>query len=158
MTSIWDFAVDFYGRTGVPEACLALQDRGVEVTTLLAALYAAASGRPPLTAGDFARIEARVGTLQRDVIAKLRHARAAMKPMIADPAIARLRASVKRLELDAEKLILETIANALPAPASPAGSALANLAAYPACARLLDEPACQKLLEQLANWSKNQGV
>ena len=41
----WDFAVELYGRPGVREACLDLQDRlGVDVVALLALVHRAASG------------------------------------------------------------------------------------------------------------------
>lgn len=158
MTSIWDFACEFYARPGVAAACLALQDRGVEVTTLLAALWAGASDLPALSPDDFARIEARVGAIQRDVIVPLRRARVALKPLASEPAARDLREKIKRLELDAERLVLEAIADALPGSADRAGSARDNLMAYPATARLIDDEAIKTVLKSLRDWRKSRGI
>lgn len=155
-TGIWEFSVAFYARPRAAEACLALQERGFHVTTLLAALWAAASGRPALLPEDYERIEARVGIVQRDAIVPLRGARVALKPLGADPAIAALRERIKRLERDAERLALESIAATLPVPTSAPGSARDNLMAHPKGAALLADPAARALLDELQDWMKTQ--
>jgi len=130
---LWPFALRLYGQDGVAAAFLELQDRhDADVALLLAALWHGASGRGVLGAAqarEWRRIAAR---WQADIVAPLRRARRALKPLEADAGAKRLRARVKRAERDAEKLqlrLLEMRASPpLPASAArPLDDAKANL-------------------------------
>lgn len=133
--ALWPFALRLYGQAGVADAFLELQDKhGADVPLLLAALWHGASARGILSAAqsrEWQRISAR---WQDDIVAPLRRARRALKPLEADAGAKRLRARVKRAELDAERLqlrLLEMRASPpAPAPANAArcvGDARTNL-------------------------------
>lgn len=113
--SLWDWAVETYGRPGVAEACLALQDSyGQNVSFLLWAIWAnpdeAALARGVQVARDW----------DQAVLAPLRSVRRALKT---DEA---LREDIKAAELKAERRLLETLA---PLAKAAPGEALAALSA-----------------------------
>jgi uncharacterized protein (TIGR02444 family) len=120
--AFWDFSVRTYRSSGVPEACLDLQDeQGADVNMLLYCCWAGGCGAS-LDAGSFDRAQ----TFSRDwsgqVVRPLRAARRWMKqdgcaagPVDRDACMA-LRQQVKNIELAAEKLQQLALA-ALPLPA-----------------------------------------
>lgn len=130
------YAAALYGRPGVAEACLALQDRdGADVNLLLLACWLSARGvrLDGTTAG---RLRALAAGWHEPVLAPLRRARRALKPLAAGLAgtahaarAAALRSAAAALELEAERLVeqlLEVEARGLAADA-PADRATAAL-------------------------------
>jgi uncharacterized protein (TIGR02444 family) len=117
--ALWPYALDVYGRDGVQPLLLALQDdHGQCVPYLLWSLWLAASGRPLeppalATGAELAR------AWQAAAIAPLRRLRRDLK-IAGRPgppaARAQLRAGVQRLELDAERMLLQMLEDASPAP------------------------------------------
>ncbi|AIZ34674.1 TIGR02444 family protein [Pseudomonas parafulva] len=108
-TDLWDHARALYARPGVEHACLALQSLGGDVCLLLCATWLQARG----VAAEPQRVEALLavsGPWQRDVVAPLRALRQAWRGQAAhDAALAALREQVKRLELEAERTVLERL-------------------------------------------------
>lgn len=114
---LWDWAVRLYGRPGVAEACLALQDEaGADVPLALWALWRHAHGRPP-DAACLAAAESAVGLWREEVVKPLRTLRRRLKngpPPAPDAESAGLRERVKAAELEAERIelsILEVLAD-----------------------------------------------
>ena len=105
---IWAWALEAYGRPGVPEAALRLQDsHGQNTSLLLWAVYAEVKD-PAL----LARAAEATRAWDRTALVPLRAVRRALKPPLepfADSAREALREEVKRLELAAERLLLETL-------------------------------------------------
>lgn len=118
--ALWPFALRLYAQDGVAAAFLELQDRhGADVPLLLAALWHGATGRGVLGAAqtrEWQRISAR---WQTDIVGPLRQARLALKPLEADAGAKRLRARVKRAELDAERLQLRLLEMRASPPLAP---------------------------------------
>src|SRR5262249_29851992 len=109
---LWQFSLALYARPGVPEACLALQDRhGVDVNLVLACLWAAASGRGALDRARIAALRADSEPWQRDVVAPLRAVRRRLK----DGPGPAFRERLKALELEAERLEQQRLGAALAA-------------------------------------------
>lgn len=106
---IWDWALETYGRPGVPAACLALQDEHGQNTCLL--LWAVwAEARDPAL---LARAAALARAWEDEAVAPLRRVRRGLKAPVADvsdKARERLREDVKALELHAERVLLESLA------------------------------------------------
>ncbi len=107
----WDFAVAVYGAPDVSEECLGLQARyGVDVNLLLFATYAGAALGWSFDDSDLNGLVKASEAWQRDVVARLRAARVAMKPYEKDPRaeiagqVAALRQTVKDSELAAERI------------------------------------------------------
>jgi uncharacterized protein (TIGR02444 family) len=137
----WDFSLELYGREGVPDICIDLQDRlGIDVNILLYCCWAAACGAPMLTESEVRALDAVVRDWREEVVKPLRAARRAMKAMNATDAAGhreRIRTQVKRSELEAERLQQLMLAAAMPFPVKESGesgdvrkTALANMAAY----------------------------
>lgn len=107
--NIWDWALEAYGRPGVPEACLILQDtHGQNTSLLLWAVYAEV-GDPEL----LARAAAATRAFDAIALSPLRDVRRALKPALPpfeDHARLALREDVKALELSTERLLMETLA------------------------------------------------
>ena len=107
--SIWDWALEVYARPGVAQACLRLQDdHRQNVPLLLWAVWA--------SAGDVDLI-ARAAAAARDwdvvAVSPLRAVRRALKapsPPVENEAREALRTEVKAAELQAERVLLETLA------------------------------------------------
>ncbi|RPI42477.1 MAG: TIGR02444 family protein [Betaproteobacteria bacterium] len=125
-SDFWRFSLAFYGRAGVPETCLRLQDaRAVDVNVMLYLLFLAGMGiriqRP-----DLDRIESLVGDWRESVVRPLRGVRRTLKTIqapFATAATEKLRNEVKRIELEAERLqqlVMEQWAAPTP-PAAPCG-------------------------------------
>jgi uncharacterized protein (TIGR02444 family) len=107
--SIWDWTLRAYGRPGVPEACLTLQDRFGQNTDLL--LWAVwAEVKDP---GLLARAVEVTRAWDEVALLPLRAVRRGLKPAlppVEDGARERLREDVKDCELQAERVLLETLA------------------------------------------------
>jgi uncharacterized protein (TIGR02444 family) len=142
----WRFSLRFYGRPGVADACLALQDKaGADVNLLLFVLFLAERKRQ-LSTDEIARLDAAVSQWRESVVKPLRALRRGLKPgidFIPGTVIETFRAQIKRLELESEQIEqhrLEEFAGN--EPGSPADSrmdaAQSNLAAY--CAGLSNVP------------------
>lgn len=132
---LWSFSLRVYAAPGVPDWCLAQQDRfGADVNVLLWAAWQGAGGRL-LAPADVAAAEAASVPWRDGVVRPLRGARRAMRGdlgAVSAVAASELRARIKALELEAERLeqsVLERVAPAGPAPAvAPARAVAANLA------------------------------
>lgn len=121
---VWDYACDLYGRPGVAEACLSLQDRrGLDVNLLLFCCWAGHCGRV-LSADEVARLCDGVAEWNQDVIQPLR----ALRRWLKDQAIAprgeaeALRQSIKASELEAERLEQDILHRLLPLVPGAAGA------------------------------------
>lgn len=131
--SFWEFSVGLYGRPGVEETLLALQDEdGLEVNLVLLCLHAATRGMK--LGGAEIAVMRQIGTeWGKGIVAPLRAARRALKPLEAgSPATAALRAEVKGVELAAERLMQEALERCLPpggAGGDPRAMAVANFEA-----------------------------
>jgi uncharacterized protein (TIGR02444 family) len=135
MSAFFDYSLAVYGRAGVAEQCLALQDReGLDVNLLLFCLWAASRGRT-VDGREMDRLIDAAAPWQRDVVATFRALRRWLKdrPVAAAGEAATLRENAKRRELEAEEIeqrrleaCLEMPAGAEPDPAI----AAANLSVY----------------------------
>lgn len=106
---LWSWAVAAYGRPGVAEAALALQDDYGQCAPLL--LWAAFAR--PRTPGVIAQAVDLARTWEEAAILPLRAARRGLKAALPGaPAETReaLRAQVKAAELESERLLLEALA------------------------------------------------
>jgi uncharacterized protein (TIGR02444 family) len=126
----WEFSLDFYGRAGVAEACIALQDRrGCDVNMILYCCWIGLSGRGRLDRAALAAAEAAVAPWRRGVVEPLRAARRAIKA--AGPA--ELYQDALAVELAAEKAAQAKLAALAPPPAAGSdrlAAATANLLLY----------------------------
>lgn len=138
---LWDFSVAVYGRDGVKDACLALQDRhGLDVNMLLFCCWLAAEGHAPLPDTQLAAAIARIRVWHTDVVAKLRAVRRRVTdgvPRAPEAPTQALREQILALELDGERIEQHMLADAAPkAPDRPVSAqqrpamAAENLARY----------------------------
>jgi uncharacterized protein (TIGR02444 family) len=142
----WRFSLRFYGRPGVAEACLLLQDKtGADVNLLLFLLFLAERKRQ-FSADEIARLDAAVAQWRESVVKPLRALRRGLKAgieFIPGTVIETFRSQVKRLELESEQIEqhrLEEFAGdnaGMPAD-SRMDAAQSNVAAY--CSRLANVP------------------
>lgn len=103
----WDFSLQVYGRPGVAEACLRLQDRhDLDVNLLLYFCWLAGIRDCALAAAEIEQAMAATEAWRVEVVKALRSIRRRMKPgfegMPRDRT-ERLRKQVQRLELDCEQ-------------------------------------------------------
>ncbi|MCK6451283.1 MAG: TIGR02444 family protein [Alphaproteobacteria bacterium] len=78
--AVWDFAVALYGRPGVREACLELQDRrGADVIVLLALVQAATAGAAEPGDDRLRRAQAAIAPWHAAAVQPLRSLRRALK-------------------------------------------------------------------------------
>lgn len=113
MTSLWDFALDFYARPGVSAACLTLQDEaGADVILLITAFYADHQGAP-LDLAAISGLRQEMSEWREGVVLPLRAARRFLRGALEGHESERdeLRIAVKSVELAAEKLQLALAAN-----------------------------------------------
>ncbi len=105
---LWDFAVRVYGRDGVAQACMSLQDAfDIDVPLLLFAAWL--GDRRPLDAQRAKAACDSVATWQSDIVASLRVVRQRLKSnhvLATSPATEALRQAVKACELEAERIEL----------------------------------------------------
>jgi uncharacterized protein (TIGR02444 family) len=110
-TPFWAFSLAIYAGDGVAEECLGLQDRlELDVNLLLFAAYMGAVEGVRLAQHDVASANAAIAEWHAEIVRPIRTARRALKTPAANtddplqPATATLRLSVKRSELEAEKI------------------------------------------------------
>ncbi len=100
---LWEFSLALYGRPGVAEACLRLQDGlGLDVNLLLFACWAATEGGGAPSPAGWRRLVDGTAAWRSRVVGPLRGVRRFLKDEAATPGAAALRERVKALELDAE--------------------------------------------------------
>ncbi|MEN3952297.1 TIGR02444 family protein [Iodidimonas sp. SYSU 1G8] len=120
----WDFSVRLYGRPGVEDACLSLQDDfGADVNMVLFCLW-----RGPLSVAALDDALAAARPVREGCVVPLRRLRRALSR---DGDEAALRRAVKAAELEAERLAQARLAATVPddTPPDPA-AARDNLALY----------------------------
>lgn len=133
MLGLWDFSVAVYGRPGVSQACLQLQDDyRVDVPLLLFALWAGHHRGVTLAPAEIAEIDKDISAWRDRVIRPIRDIRRLLKSdtlgMDAD-ATERFRSRVKKLELESEGLEIALLETRLPSRSDDGASAYANLRA-----------------------------
>jgi uncharacterized protein (TIGR02444 family) len=100
----WKFSVAVYAAPGVADECIAVQDRyDIDVNVLLFCAWLGWSRRIGLTPKDIGAIDAVVRTWHENSVKPLRSVRQFTKGMPEDE-VRRLRARVKAIELDAERI------------------------------------------------------
>jgi uncharacterized protein (TIGR02444 family) len=133
-SDFWRFSLEIYGRPNLSPHLIALQDgAGRDVNILLFCLYAGLVLGRRLGPDELVALASSVAGWNAAVTEKLRAVRRDLKPLAADPEIARLRSAVQVAELDAERLGQGRIEAALsegPREAPGAYLARANLFAY----------------------------
>jgi|SRR5579871_6031026 len=133
MADFWNFSLGLYGRHGVAQACIALQDGlGLDVNLLLFCCWHGQANRR-LTEENLRRAMATAETWQREVVQPLRAVRRRLKAGVVPIAPAEseaLRRKVNDLELEGER-IAQAALEGLPAPVPGRRPAVAeNLALY----------------------------
>ncbi|MCL6689859.1 TIGR02444 family protein [Pseudomonas citronellolis] len=109
---IWSFALDLYAQPGVEAACLDLQEAGADVCLLLAGAWFAACGRA-CSGQRLDTLAKASANWQREVVKPLRTLRQQWKTAARNDAhLEKLRETLKTLELRAERLQLERLAEA----------------------------------------------
>jgi uncharacterized protein (TIGR02444 family) len=101
---LWDYSVAIYGRPGVEDACLALQDQaGADVGMMLFLCWIAQSGRGRMTRAEVQKAMAVVAVWRVQVLAPLRRVRRRVKAngTSGEPA---LHKKLLEVELDAERI------------------------------------------------------
>lgn len=114
----WAFAVDIYARPGVAEACLKLQNEaGVDVMMFLMVAYAAVRHRILLTPPEIRELEEACRPWREQIVRPIRAIRSGLKsgPSPApNDETEQFRATVKSIELAAERLQNQLLAERLP--------------------------------------------
>jgi len=106
---IWDWVLGAYGRPGVPEATLTLQDQyGQNTSYLLWAVWAETDDPAALQAA--AAAARGWNGLALTPLREIRRALKAPHPPVEDRAREALREDVKAAELRAERVLMETLA------------------------------------------------
>jgi uncharacterized protein (TIGR02444 family) len=130
--SLWDFAVEAYGRARVRAACLVLQDvHGQSVCLLLWRAWTL-SERREITPADQAAVMNLVRPWETEVIAPLRSARRALRSPPPELRGADLHDLAGAVELAAERVLLEALERLTPSAGAVEGDwtdALNGLAA-----------------------------
>jgi len=144
--SLWDWTLHAYGRPGVPEATLALQDaHGQNTSFLLWAVWAEGPDAAALARGaEIAR------SWDAAVLKPIREVRRTLKPAfdgVDDGAREGLREDVKAAELRAERVVMES----LEALAGNAEGGTPALAALQAASAAWGAPAPDDALAALAS-------
>lgn len=143
---LWDWALRAYARQPVAEACLNLQDgHGQNVPYLLWAAWMAEQGRQ----ADLKAAAALMRRWDSEVGAPLRAVRRALKPPrppVDDVAKEAFRDAVKAVELQGERVLMESL-EALAGPPSAPSSLVDGLSA---AAEASGDPPRRAALEQLA--------
>jgi len=137
-TPLWRFSLDFYRRTGVSDACIALQDGcGADVNLLLFLLWLASDDRQ-VSVEDVNMLDDNVRDWRNLSIVPIRDLRRKLKgvtTLVAPRRQEAFRNKVKAVELEAERLQQEALyqfarSGPLGTAAPPATAARANIAAY----------------------------
>lgn len=114
MMGLWDWTLAAYGRPGVPEATLRLQDAHGQMTSFLLWAVWAETADPKL----LARAAAIARRWDGLALTPIREVRRALKPPfdgVADDAREGLREDVKAAELRAERVLMEALEAITPA-------------------------------------------
>lgn len=131
-SAFWQFSLALYGRPGVPDACLRLQDEcGVDVNVMLYLLYVASVGRL-IDSDDIERIETLAAPWREEIVRPMRDVRRRLKTPPAhfqNAASESLRSALKRIELEAEHLEQLALERDLPAHALGTASSDSSLCA-----------------------------
>ena len=99
----WGWSLEIYGRPGVEEALLDLQDRlGLDVNLLLFACWTGAAGRGRLSGSEWTRLIDGTADWRASVVEPIRAVRRHLKDRGDMPGATALRERVKALELEAE--------------------------------------------------------
>lgn len=109
---LWNYALALYGRDGVEQASLALQDAGADVCLLLCGcwLQSRQAGADAQRAGTLREL---ASAWQEEVVRPLRLLRQQWKTQAqTDPQLSLLRERLKGLELAAERALLERLQEA----------------------------------------------
>lgn len=155
----WEFSLAVYGKPGVAEACLRLQDNaGLDVNLLLYCGWIATVRETPMTEAEMRNVVMLTREWREQVVSPLREIRRGLKSGadgIPANAVESFRSDVKRLELASERLQQDMLfgrtaaATALPCdPAAVARCAEENIALYlsvmsvAATSALLDDCRC----------------
>lgn len=109
MQDLWNFAVQLYARPGVESACLQLQDAGCDVCLLLTGAWLEQRGVP--CRDDYLHALRHLAQpWQQNVVMPLRQTRQQWRAAAGqDAELAPLREQLKRLELEAERLLLKRL-------------------------------------------------
>ena len=132
---LWDFAVAVYAMPGVAEECLALQgSHGIDVNLLMFCAWLGAARAAVLSRNQLTEAQVAVRSWHDNVVRQLRAARVYSKGLPAAEDTG-LRARIKRIELEAERIelaMLRACAAAYPysADAEPAAALDANLQTF----------------------------
>jgi len=154
----WGWSLEIYGRPGVEETLLDLQDRlGLDVNLLLFACWTGATGRGRLSGSQWARLIDGTAEWRANVVEPLRAVRRHLKSHGDKPGAAVLRERVMALELEAEHAAQLAIAGMATdmgesgvAAAIRIADASANLEGCIAAARLSLSDGDRALLNSLA--------
>ncbi|MBT8440796.1 MAG: TIGR02444 family protein [Gammaproteobacteria bacterium] len=118
----WDFSLSIYGRPGVADACLFLQDRyGLDVNLILFCVWVGSTGRGSLAEPAIDACVSRTSDWRECVIEPLRQIRRACRdePLgVPEFLLQVFRPSMHDVELDAEhveQLVLAELASSMPA-------------------------------------------
>ena len=116
-TKFWDFSSQLYGKDGVAEICLDLQDKlEVDVNLLLFCYWVAHFKNIP-SESEWTRIFEFSKSWQKEIVQPLRNARKSiteqLKNQPSNPDYAELKEQLKSNELDAERIQQETIQSML---------------------------------------------
>jgi uncharacterized protein (TIGR02444 family) len=114
----WAFALELYARPGVADACLKLQNEaGVDVMVLLTVAYAAARHRILLTSAEIRTLDESCRPWREQIVRPIRTIRSGLKsaPLPApNGETEQFRSKVKAIELAAERLQNQLLAESLP--------------------------------------------
>ncbi|HKJ73673.1 MAG TPA: TIGR02444 family protein [Alphaproteobacteria bacterium] len=100
----WDYSVSLYGRDGIKDACLTLQDEaGADVNLLLFFCWSAQCGQGRLTRAQIQSAMAMVAVWRVQVLLPLRRVRRHLGRG-GPPGAEHLRKDLLKLELDAERI------------------------------------------------------
>jgi uncharacterized protein (TIGR02444 family) len=106
---LWNFALELYARAGVEQACLELQEAGNDVCLLLTGAWLQRRGVRCLDE-RLQALQALAGPWQREVVTPLRQVRQDWRANAGqDAELAALREQVKKLELQAERILLDRL-------------------------------------------------
>ena len=104
----WDFSIDFYGRDGVEERLLLLQEKlHVDVNLVLYCCWAGYIGAPFLTESDVNNVLELIKAWQKNIVQPLRALRSKLKNNFIIKQkfwSGEIRKKIKLAELDAERL------------------------------------------------------
>lgn len=125
---LWQFALTFYGRDGVANACLKLQELvGADVNVLIFSIYAARHHHCLLGPVQLAQADAIVEPWRSDVVVALRRLRIRLRtgPSPAPNSNTEiLRSQIKAAELLAERIELAVLSKWLDVEAPPTTSSI----------------------------------